>query len=182
MNEGYEQMKTSYENARDGIRFDHLPGEMYCHSLTDPSILSKDLQEKGYQTLTLFGLDVPYHWFLHDNEREKEAITDHYLGAIQPFLADEFIDCLALDASGDFCVEAKSPLDLERSLGLPRGNIFHGNLTWPFAERGDEVGQWGVETNFENVLVCGSSAKRGGAVSGIPGHHAAMKVLGAVYR
>ena len=137
------------------------------------------MQGKGYQTLTLFGLDIPYHWFIHDNEREREAITDHYLGAIQPFLADEFIDCLALDASGDFCVEAKSPLDLEQSLGLPRGNIFHGNLTWPFAERGDEVGQWGVETNFENVLVCGSSAKRGGAVSGIPGHHAAMKVLGA---
>ena len=34
INEGYEQMKTSYENARDGFRIDHLPGEMYCHSLT----------------------------------------------------------------------------------------------------------------------------------------------------
>ncbi len=36
---------------------------------------------------------------------------------------------------------------------------------------------WGVETEFENVFFCGSSALRGGAVSGIPGHNAAMKVL-----
>jgi phytoene dehydrogenase-like protein len=34
-----------------------------------------------------------------------------------------------------------------------------------------------VETEWENVFLCGSSAHRGGAVSGIPGHNAAMKVL-----
>jgi len=34
-----------------------------------------------------------------------------------------------------------------------------------------------VETEFSNVFICGSSARRGGAVSGIPGHNAAMKVL-----
>jgi phytoene dehydrogenase-like protein len=56
-------------------------------------------------------------------------------------------------------------------------DYFHGNLTWPFAEREEEAGTWGVETNYENVFICGSSAKRGGAVSGIPGHNAAMKVL-----
>jgi phytoene dehydrogenase-like protein len=39
-----------------------------------------------------------------------------------------------------------------------------------------------VETNYENVFICGSSAKRGGAVSGIPGHNAAMKVLEAIGR
>lgn len=62
------------------------------------------------------------------------------------------------------------------NLGLPMGNIFHGNLTWPFAEQDDEAGSWGVETNYPNILLCGSSAKRGGAVSGIPVHNAAMKV------
>ena len=38
-------------------------------------------------------------------------------------------------------------------------------------------GQWGGETEHPNVFLCGSAAKRGGAVSGIPGHNAAMKVL-----
>ena len=39
------------------------------------------------------------------------------------------------------------------------------------------AGQSGVETGHPNVFLCGSAAKRSGAVSGIPGHNVAMKVL-----
>ena len=176
--EGYEHMRASYHAAQTGILSDHIPGEMYCHSLTDPSILSGDLQGKGYQTLTLFGLDVPYPWFARDNAAKKAEITQNFLRSINHFIEGDIADCLAVDANGAACIEAKSPLDLENELGLPQGNIFHGNLTWPFAEHDGEIGAWGVETAYENVLICGSSAKRGGAVSGIPGHNAAMKVLG----
>lgn len=177
LNESYEHMKTSYRNAKNGTKMDTLPGEMYCHSLTDPSILSTELQEKGYQTLTLFGLDVPYHWFTQDNAAMKDEITQNYLRSINQYIDEDILECLARDADGNLCLEAKSPVDLENSIGLPKGNIFHGNLTWPFAEVDDDVSTWGVETNYDNVLICGSSAKRGGAVSGIPGHNAAMKVL-----
>lgn len=187
LHEGYAQMNESYRRSLGGVdpetlRSVPLPGEIYCHSLTDPSILSPDLQAQGYQTLTLFGLDVPYHWFAqdHDAAREdtvREAVMHNYLRGINDFIDDDIYDCLAIDANGKPCVEAKSPLDLEQALGLPRGNIFHGNLSWPFAERDEEVGAWGVETAHQNVFICGSSAKRGGAVSGIPGHNAAMKVL-----
>ena len=57
------------------------------------------------------------------------------------------------------------------------GNIFQDAPTFPFAETKEQAGTWGVETEFENVFLCGSSALRGGAVSGIPGHNAAKKVL-----
>jgi phytoene dehydrogenase-like protein len=60
---------------------------------------------------------------------------------------------------------------------LPRGNIFHKALSWFFAENENEIGSLGVETSHERLYICGSSAKRGGAVSGIPGYNAAMKVL-----
>lgn len=92
-------------------------------------------------------------------------------------LAEPLESCLAEDANGEPCIDAMSAVDLERKIHLPKGNIFHGNLTWPFAESEEEAGLWGVETDHPNVLLCGSSAKRGGAVSGIPGHNAAMKVL-----
>jgi phytoene dehydrogenase-like protein len=180
INEGYDHMKTTYQMAQDGIIIDDLAGEIYCHSLTDPSILSKDLQEKGWHTLTLFGLDVPYQWFVKDNQRVKEEVTQKYLHAMNQLIVEDIRGCLAEDANGNLCIEAKSPIDLEGSLGLPKGNIFHGNLTWPFAESEEEVGRWGVETKYENIFMCGSSAKRGGAVSGIPGHNAAMKILGTV--
>ncbi|MBO0864913.1 MAG: NAD(P)/FAD-dependent oxidoreductase, partial [Mycobacterium sp.] len=37
--------------------------------------------------------------------------------------------------------------------------------------------RWGVATGHERILLCGSGARRGGAVSGIGGHNAAMAVL-----
>lgn len=40
------------------------------------------------------------------------------------------------------------------------------------------TGRWGVETRHANVLLCGAGAIRGGGVSGIPGHNAAMAALG----
>jgi phytoene dehydrogenase-like protein len=72
-------------------------------------------------------------------------------------------------------VEVKTPLDLERELGLPGGNIFHRELSWPYAQEG--TGRWGVETGHPNVFLCGAGAVRGGGVSGVPGHNAAMAVL-----
>ena len=68
-------------------------------------------------------------------------------------------------------------MDIEESLGLYHGNIFQNAPSFPFAEKEEDVGRWGVETEYENVFLCGSSAQRGGAVSGIPGHNAAKKVL-----
>ena len=50
-------------------------------------------------------------------------------------------------------------------------------IVFCFAEAMEEVGQSGVETGHPNVFLCGSAAKRSGAVSGIPGHNVAMKVL-----
>jgi len=38
---------------------ERIPCEVYCHTLTDPSILSPELQAKGFHTMTLFGLDTP---------------------------------------------------------------------------------------------------------------------------
>ncbi|HEX5618466.1 MAG TPA: hypothetical protein VFX51_08605, partial [Solirubrobacteraceae bacterium] len=75
-------------------------------------------------------------------------------------------------------LEYKTPLDLDDELALPRGNIFHRDLAWPFAEADDEVGQWGTETGIANVHLGGAGARRGGGVSGIPGRNAAMAVLG----
>jgi phytoene dehydrogenase-like protein len=85
------------------------------------------------------------------------------------------------DANNEPCIEVKTTKDLEDVLRLRGGNIFHGALEWPFLE--DETPnqtpaqKWGVETTRGNLLVCGSGARRGGAVSGIAGHNAAMAVL-----
>jgi phytoene dehydrogenase-like protein len=92
-------------------------------------------------------------------------------------LAEPIEDCLLIAPDGTPCLEAKSPLDLEDELGLPAGNIFHRELSWPFAESEEEVGRWGTETALGNVWLGGAGARRGGGVSGIPGRTAAMAIL-----
>jgi phytoene dehydrogenase-like protein len=177
IDEGYEQMLTAYHESIAGRVPSRPPGEIYCHTLTDDSILSDDLNRRGFHTLTLFGLDMPYCLFAADNDGVRKEALGKYLAGINRYLEEPIEDCLAKDAHGKPCIEAMSPVDLENTIHLPKGNIFHGDLSWPFAESDDEAGHWGVETGHPNVFLCGSAAARGGAVSGIPGHNAAMKVF-----
>jgi phytoene dehydrogenase-like protein len=176
--EGYEQMNVSYEQASKGRLPDKLPCEVYCHTLTDNSILSPDLREQGFHTMTLFGLDTPWRLFSRDNETVRKQAEKKFLESMNEWLAEPLEDCLAVARNGALCLESKSPVDIEDALGMYHGNIFQDAPTFPFAETKEQASTWGVETEYENVFLCGSSAHRGGAVSGIPGHNAAMKVLG----
>ncbi|MEV0601984.1 NAD(P)/FAD-dependent oxidoreductase [Streptomyces sp. NPDC050315] len=178
--EGYEQLETAYQEAAAGQLPTAPPSEIYCHSLTDPSILAPELVRQGYQTLTLFGLHTPARLFAADNEAARERLLRATVEQLDAHLAEPLADCLAHDADGRPCIEAKSPLDLERDLRLPGGNIFHGDLSFPYAEDATDdtpAARWGVATAHPNVLLCGAGALRGGGVSGIPGHNAAMAVL-----
>ncbi|QIQ06430.1 phytoene desaturase family protein [Streptomyces liangshanensis] len=174
--EGYGQLATAYQEAAAGRLPAAPPSEIYCHSLTDPSILGPGLAADGYQTLTLFGLHTPARLFAADNDAVRAELLAATLAQLDAHLAEPIADCLAVDEDGRPCVEAKTPLDLERELRLPGGHIFHRDLSFPYAEAGG--GRWGVGTAHANVLLCGAGAVRGGGVSGVPGHNAAMAALG----
>ena len=173
--EGYKQLATAHAQAASGVLPTEPPSEIYCHSLTDPTILGPELVERGHQTLTLFGLHTPARLFTRDNDAVREELLKSTLAQLDAHLAEPLADCLAADAEGRPCIEAKTPLDLERDLRLPGGNIFHRDLAFPYAQ--EDTGRWGVETRHANVLLCGAGAVRGGGVSGVPGHNAAMAVL-----
>ena len=178
VNEAATQLAVAYAEAHGGQVPQLAPCEIYCHSLTDPSILGPELRESGAQTLTSFGLHMPARLFASDPAEAKAEAIEATLRSLDSVLAEPIEDCLYVAPSGEPCLEARTPVELEAELGLPGGNIFHRDLAWPFAEEEAEVGRWGVETHWDNVLVCGAGAKRGGGVSGIPGHNAAMAVLG----
>lgn len=184
INEGYDQLQTAYEQAISGEIPNPLPLEIYCHSLTDPSILGPELQASGAQTLTVFALHTP-HSLLNgrDHDEMRAALELAVIESINSVLAEDIRDLLLTDSDGRPCIETKTTQDLEDALGLPGGNIFHAPLSWPFVEDGDALEtpaqRWGVESSFGGIMFCGSTARRGGAVSGIAGHNAAMAVLEA---
>jgi phytoene dehydrogenase-like protein len=177
VNEGYAQLERARARAASGALPDPVPCEIYCHTLTDPTILGRDLRAAGAQTLTCFALHLPARLFAADPEGARERALEATLASLDGVLAEPVMDCAWRDADGRPCVEARTPLDLERELGLPGGNIFQRDLLWPFAERDEEVGTWGVETDHPRVLLCGAGARRGGGVSGVPGRNAAQAVL-----
>ncbi|MEI6534278.1 MAG: hypothetical protein WCN98_02975, partial [Verrucomicrobiaceae bacterium] len=175
--EGYEDMKLSHAQADGGKLPEQLPCEVYCHTLTDGSILAPELRAQGFHTMTLFGLDTPWSLFSANNEEMRAQAQRKFLDGMNRWLAEPLEDCLAVARDGSPCIESKSPVDIDEALGMYHGNIFQSALTFPFAESPDQAGAWGVDTEYENVFLCGSSAQRGGAVSGIPGHNAARRVL-----
>ena len=176
INESYDQLEGAYQSAKSGVIPEHAPSEMYCHTLTDPSILSDDLASKGFHTLTLFGLHTPAELFEKDNNAAKKMAQKRCLDALNDYLLDPIESVLAVNSDGSLCIEVKSPLDLEKDVRLPGGNIFHRDLNFPFKEEGD-ARIWGVETDDPRIFICGAGAQRGGGVSGIPGHNAAMALL-----
>jgi phytoene dehydrogenase-like protein len=179
VNESYEQLRLAYAQAAGGQIPAVPPCEAYCHSLTDASILAPELRASGVHTLTVFVLHMPARLFALDHDAAKRAAVAATLRSLDCVLAEPIEDCLLRAHDGSACIEAHTPLELEAELGLPGGHIFHRELSWPFAESEAEIGRWGVETERANVWICGAGARRGGGVSGIPGHNAARAVIEA---
>ena len=164
LEEGFEQLEQAHRSSLAGEVPDPLPAEVYCHSLTDDSILNG---EPG-ATLTLFGLHTPQA--VLDAHREQAVAAA--LSALERHLAEPLADCLAADADGRPCLDVATPTDLEHSLRMPGGHIFHGDLSWPWLdERADSIAaQYGVEVpGSRRILLAGAGSRRGGGVSGLGG-------------
>ena len=182
VNESYQQLQTAYEQAEAGEIPALVPCEIYCHSLTDPSILSPELAAAGAHTLTVFALHTPNRVLTEATNASMRALLQAaVLRSLNSVLAEPIEALFMTDAAGHPCIETKTTLDLEHTLNLPGGNIFHGGLSWPFLEddapRNTPAERWGVATEHARILICGAGARRGGGVSGLGGHNAAMAVL-----
>jgi phytoene dehydrogenase-like protein len=181
LSEDYPELDRAYADAAAGRVPSSMPGEVYCHSLTDPSILGQ--VPDGTQTLTYFGLHLPATLFADPATRaeRKRLAVERAIAALDRHLVDPIESVVARDADGRPCLEAKIPQDIEADLGMPGGHIFHGDLSWPWAADTDALdtpaARWGVAAGRDGVLLCGSGAQRGGAVSGLGGHNAAQAIM-----
>jgi phytoene dehydrogenase-like protein len=182
INETWSQLHHAWSEAEAGRFPDPLPAEIYCHSLTDSTILERPLVDAGVHTLTVFALHTPHRLIRgQDPDAVRQDLQERVLHSLNSVLAEPIEDVILATPDGQACVETKTTVDLENTLRLPGGNIFHGALSWPFVERHDELSspaqRWGVDTDYPRILIGGSGAKRGGGVSGLGGHNAAMAAL-----
>ena len=130
-------------------------------------------------TLTVFGLHTPADPFTADPVGTREEAVRRVVAQLDAQLAEPLTDVLATDAEGRPCLQASSPLDVEASLAMPGGHIFHGDLAWPVATEAQPAGTWGAATGHPRVVAASSGGTvRGGAVSGLGGYAAARHLLG----
>ena len=166
------QLESAFQLARAGTLPQVIPAEVYCHSLTDPKIVG----DAELHTLTLFAFHTPAELFEKDRALTTAKATERIINGINSYLENPIEEVLAYDSDGRACLEVKTPLDLEDEIDLPRGNIFHADLTMPFVTAGI-TDKWGSATEYSNIHLGGASAVRGGGVSGIAGHNAAFAIL-----
>lgn len=171
-------LEGAYATTMEGQLPTALPTEVFCHSLTDSSVLH------GFSgvTMTVFALHTPATLFVADPAGQRLRAAEAALGALQQQLAEPLIECLARDEHGAPCMEIISPLDLQDDLGMPGGHIFHGDLSWPWLEDdepAETVAQrYGVAVpGCTRILLAGAGTRRGGGVSGLGGAAAVDALL-----
>ncbi len=168
LGEDYSDLERAYAEAAAGQVPSRLPGEVYCHSLTDPSVLGQ--VPAGTQTLTYFGLHLPAALFDDPATRaeRKELAVTRAITSLDEHLLDPLDSVVARDAAGRPCIEAKIPQDVEADLAMPGGHIFHGDLAWPWAAGGADLGtprHAGASPPAGRTSCCAARAPRAAARS-----------------
>lgn len=162
--------QDNYEDAADAQKRGDFPDDFVIegliHSVTDPSVC-----KPGQHTLLLGVQQLPFNLRQGSWDDQKEAWTDRVMETLYRFAPN-----LRGHVLGRNTV---TPLDLERTYGLPGGNIFQRSIVGLenlFSERKAPGGN-GYRTPIEGLYLCGSGAHPGGGVTGAPGHNAAKRVL-----
>ncbi len=136
-----------------------------------PSTLDDSLAPAGQHVASLFCQHFNYD--LPDNKNwddVREEVADRIIQTVNAY-APNF-------SSSIIARQIHSPLDLERKFGLPRGDIFHGQLSLDqlFMAR-PVLGHSDHRMPVKGLYLCGSGAHPGGGVTGVPGHNAAAVLI-----
>ncbi|PHZ83210.1 phytoene desaturase family protein [Paremcibacter congregatus] len=132
-----------------------------------PSTLDDSLAPEGQHVASLFcqQFDPDVDW-----DRHREDAADAIIAQVEKY-APGFTDSIVGR-------QMLSPLDLERTFGLTRGDIMHGQLSLDqmFSAR-PLLGHGNYRAPIRGLYMCGSGTHPGGGVTGAPGHNAAHEIL-----
>jgi phytoene dehydrogenase-like protein len=157
------------EQAYDFTKYGEYAKRPYLDVLI-PSLSDPGLAPAGQHLMSITAKFGPFELLEGSWDDHKEAFAD-----------------VAVDTLAEYAPSLKSlitqravisPLDLERSYGLPEGNPNHGEMTLDqFMHMRPIPGYARYRTPVEGLYLCSAGAHPGGGVTGIPGHNAAREIL-----
>jgi phytoene dehydrogenase-like protein len=135
------------------------------HSANDP-----DLAPPGKHTMSIFAQYFPYDLEKGSWDEIKEEVGDNVIETLSEFAPNLKKSVIHR--------EVVTPLDMEREYSLPRGNIFHMEITPDQMFFFRPIAGWAsYKTPIKGLYLCGSGTHPGGGVTGAPGFNAAQVVL-----
>ncbi len=162
-----DTIEQAFDDAKYG-RFSRRP----FLDLVVPSYIDPGMAPPGHHVVSCFVQYAPYHLAEGTWDDQREAFGDAVIDVLEEYAPG--IRSLILHR------QVLSPLDIERTVGIPGGNIFHGELRLSqlFLSR-PAAGLASYRTPIPGYYLCGSSSHPGGGISGAPGRFAAAAILAA---
>jgi phytoene dehydrogenase-like protein len=134
------------------------------------STIDPDMAPPGKHVMSCFVQYTPYKLRESDWDTERENLGDTVQATIESFFP----------GFGDLVLqrEIRTPLDIERTVGLSAGNIFAGEFLAPQMFFFRPAPGWSqYRTPIDGYYQCGSGTHPGGCVMGAPGKLAAGQIL-----
>jgi phytoene dehydrogenase-like protein len=160
-----EYLERAFDAAKYGWYSKRPYLDCAIQSTVDP-----DMAPPGKAVWSSFVQYAPYELRESDWDTERERLGDTVQATIESFFAG--FGSLVLQR------EVRTPLDIERTVGLSEGNIFAGEFLAPqmwFMR--PAIGWASYRTPIEGYYQCGSGTHPGGCVMGAPGKLASQAVL-----
>jgi len=157
--------EEAFDDAKYGRPSKHPFLRVVYHSANDP-----ELAPAGKHTMSIFSQYFPYDLREGNWDEIKEQVGDNIINTLSEYAPN--LKKAVLHR------EVLTPLDMEREFSLPKGNIFHMEITPDQMFFFRPVAGWAqYRMPIKGLYLCGSGTHPGGGVTGAPGYNAAQAVL-----
>jgi phytoene dehydrogenase-like protein len=160
-----EYLEHAFDDAKYGWYSQRPYLDCAIQSTIDP-----DMAPPGKHVMSCFVQYTPYKLRESDWDTERENLGDTVQRTLESFFP----------GFGDLVLqrEIRTPLDIERTVGLSEGNIFAGEFLAPQMFFFRPAPGWSqYRTPIDGYYQCGSGTHPGGCVMGAPGKLAAGQIL-----
>ncbi len=157
------------ERAFDDAKYGWYSQRPYIDTAVQ-STIDADMAPPGKHVMSCFIQYTPYKLRESDWDTEKENLGDTVQATLESFFP----------GFGDLVLqrEIRTPLDIERTVGLSEGNIFAGEFFAPQMFFFRPAPGWSqYRTPIDGYYQCGSGTHPGGCVMGAPGKLAAGQII-----
>jgi phytoene dehydrogenase-like protein len=157
------------ERAFDDAKYGEFARRPYMDVII-PSMIDPDMAPPGKHVMSCFVQYAPYHLNGGWTDEKREAFGDAVVNTLAEYMPN--LKDLILHR------QVLTPVDIERTVGISQGNIFHGELSLSqlYFLR-PAAGYAKYKTPIKGYWQCGSGTHPGGGIMGAPGRLAALEAL-----